>query len=96
LFNVPEEQPITSWLLRPLFQGKSVNTPAFIVAALSNEKLLRLQRGRKRGHQLVDPECFLDSMNKLATGQATPKPTGTPTKKKATAKKKAVSTKKGT
>jgi hypothetical protein len=32
--EVPEGQPITSFVLQPLFKGKSVNTPAFLVAAI--------------------------------------------------------------
>ena len=36
----PEDIAITSITLRPLFKGKSVNTPSFLLAALSAEGLL--------------------------------------------------------
>ena len=37
----PEDSPITSIVLRPLFQGKSVNTPSFLLAALTAEGTCR-------------------------------------------------------
>ena len=39
---------ITSINLIPLFKGKSVNTPSFLLAALVNEGLLRPFEGKKR------------------------------------------------
>ena len=44
----PENKPINSMTLRPLFQGKSVNTPAFLLAVLSAEKLLEPVPKKKR------------------------------------------------
>jgi len=58
LAESPEGQPLTSFLLQPLFNGKSVNTPAFLMAALTHEKFLRVLKGKKRGHELLDPEGF--------------------------------------
>ena len=86
--------PLTSYLLQPLFKGKSVNTPSFIMAALTNERLLRVLKGKKRGHELLDPEGFTDRMDKLAaskpkgtTGGIPRKTTKRPTKKAAVKKK---------
>ncbi|MEH6583496.1 MAG: hypothetical protein V7754_16285 [Halioglobus sp.] len=42
------DSPITSMALRPLFKGKSVNTPSFMLAVLSAEGLLEPMPKRKR------------------------------------------------
>jgi hypothetical protein len=97
----PEGTPVTSFILQPLFRGKSVNTPAFLLAALVHEKLLRPMKGKKRNHEPVDPEEFTAKVEKLTS----PKPkgtTGTTSKrvtkktvtKKAAIKKKAASRRK--
>jgi len=78
--------PLTSFLLQPLFKGKSANTPAFIMAALTQEKLLRVLKGKKRGHELLDPEGFNVKMDKLAASKSKPK-VMTSTRKKAIVKK---------
>ena len=63
--EVPEEQPITAIVLDPLFKGKSVNTPGFLLAVLAREKLLMPMKGKKRNHERVDPEEFMDKVNRL-------------------------------
>ena len=95
----PEGQPLTSFLLQPLVKGKSVNTPAFLMAALTHERLLRVLKGKKRGHEFLDPEGFNSKMDKLLSAKST---TGGTTKetirktvtKKAAVKKKAASRRK--
>ncbi|MHC4799670.1 MAG: hypothetical protein ACYTF1_23800, partial [Planctomycetota bacterium] len=82
--------PLTSFLLESLFKGKSVNTPAFIMAALTQEKLLRVLKGKKRGHELLDPEGFDARMDKLVSPSKKPGAT----RKKAQIKKKATARKK--
>ena len=86
LAKCPADEPVTSMALQPLFRGRSVNTPAFLLAALSNEKLLTPIRGRKRGHELGDVEAFGARMDKLVSGSRT-------TKKKVARKKKATARK---
>jgi len=85
--------PLTSFLLEPLFKGKSVNTPAFLMAALTQERILRVLKGKKRGHEFLDPEGFTARVNKLVSAKAKPKTvrkaTGTPRKTTSTATKKA-------
>jgi len=61
----PEDTPITSITLRPLFRGKSVNTPSFLLAALTAEGLLEPLPKRKRVHQACDPGPFLASLDGL-------------------------------
>jgi len=48
LGEVPSDHPITSINLIPLFKGKSVNTPGYLLAVLLNEKLLRPFEDKKR------------------------------------------------
>ena len=57
-----DEVPITSMTLRPLFKGRSVNTPSFLLAALSAEGLLEPMPKRKRVHRACDPAPFLANL----------------------------------
>ena len=61
----PEGKPITSILLNPLFRGKSVNTPAFLLAVLLHERLVRSLQGKLRRHELADPSVFTAKVEKL-------------------------------
>ena len=58
--------PTTSSSLFSLFNGKSVNTPAFLLAVLVNEKLLELHPENTRAYQLTNHEEFLTEIKKLA------------------------------
>lgn len=60
-----EKKAITSICLWPLFRGQSVNTPAFLLAVLRAEKLVRPLPGRQRVHELCDPADFQTRMDKL-------------------------------
>lgn len=53
-----EEKPITSGVLRSMFQGKSVNTVGFLVAALIAEKLLKVADEKLRTYERIDPTEF--------------------------------------
>jgi len=59
----PEDTPINSMALRPLFRGKSVNTPSFMLAVLTAEGLLEPMPKRKRVHRATDPAAFLASLD---------------------------------
>lgn len=48
LGEAPSDHPITSINLIPLFKGKSVNTPGYLLAVLLNEKLLKPFEDKKR------------------------------------------------
>jgi hypothetical protein len=86
----PKESPVPSHFLTPLLKGKSVNTSAFILAALTHLKLIRPLPKKKRHHELLDAKPFLDQMEKLTTSGSAGKATAkkTPIKKRATTKKK--------
>ena len=96
LANGSKSGPLTSYLLEPLIKGSS-NTPAFVMAALMNERLLRVLKGKKRGHELLDPEGFTARMDKLVSakgtteGKAVRSTTRKAPTKKAAIKKKAIS-----
>ena len=64
----PAGKAITSILLNPLFRGKSVNTPGFLLAVLLKEKLVRSLQGKSRRHELADPSVFMDKVEKLLAG----------------------------
>ncbi len=65
----PKDTPITSTTFTKLYTGKSVNSPAFLVASLKNEGLLRSLGGKQRCHELVDPDTFLSKMDALVTAK---------------------------
>ena len=89
----PADKPVTSIILYPLFRGKSVNTPSFLLAALVHEKVLMPMKGKQRCHEVGDMTVFAEKVKKLATGKAPKKKAAV--KKKRIAKKK-VSTKRRT
>lgn len=70
----PEDTPINSMALRPLFRGKSVNTPSFMLAVLTAEKLLEPMPKRKRVHRATDPAAFLASLDTPRQGGRVAKP----------------------
>ncbi len=79
-----KERPITSMALRSVFKkGKSVNTPAFLMASLVKEGILERVEGKKRQFQLGDVKAFLAAVEHF---QDKHKPAG---KGKAKAKVKA-------
>lgn len=57
--------PLTSFPLINLYQGKSTNTPAFLMAVLKNEGLVRNLEGKIRGYEIIDSTAFMDEMNAL-------------------------------
>ena len=81
----PPGTPVTSYMLQPLFHGKSVNTPAFLLAALAHEKLLYPLKGKKRS--LEPAEDFTEKVTKLMASKATAGKTPASGKKKTTTKK---------
>lgn len=65
LASGPDINRITSYCLGSLFNGKSVNTPAFLLAVLVAENLLKPLPRCKRVHELCNSEDFLARMEKL-------------------------------
>ena len=77
----PEGTPVTSFILQPLFSGKSVNTPGFVLSVLVHEKLLVPIKGKKRSHEPA--EDFTAIVEKLSASSKAK----APARKKATTKK---------
>ena len=65
LFSQPGTSRLTSVALQPLFIGKSVNTPAFLMAALRNEGFIKPIEELKRFHQCIDAKSFKALIKKL-------------------------------
>ena len=82
----PADKPITSIILYPLFRGKSVNTPSFLLAALVHEKVLMPMKGKQRCHEVGDMTIFAEKIAKLTSTKAAKKKA--PVKKKRVAKKR--------
>jgi hypothetical protein len=57
--------PLTSFPLIKLYQGKSTNTPAFLMAVLRSEGLVRNLEGKVRGYEIVDSKSFMTEVNGL-------------------------------
>ena len=56
---------ITAFMFNELFTGKSVNTPAFLLAVLKAEKLVQPLPNRRRAHEVVPNNTFLDDIYRL-------------------------------
>ena len=63
LANAP--QPVTSFAFSKLFTGKSTNTPAFLLAALVGEQLLKPRADKQRGYEILDSAAFMAEVSKL-------------------------------
>ena len=80
-----DPEAITSIALFKLFKGKSVNSPAFHLAVLRHEGIIRAVKGRQRKHELADVEGFRERIAQMVTPGTKVKATT----KKAPARKKA-------
>lgn len=67
------DKPLTSFLLTPLYAGKSVNTPAFLLAAMKNEGLIIAHPEKARCYAKTDPTEFIKGIQALAEKAATKK-----------------------
>ncbi len=56
---------ITSWLLLPLFKCKSINTPAFLLAALHHEEVVQKGTKKKRTYEAAHPEYLRAEVKRL-------------------------------
>ena len=58
-------KPLTSYALLTLFKGKSVNTPAFLFAALKNEGLVVTDTVNPRCYALMPADAFMTQIAAL-------------------------------
>ena len=78
--KAPSEKEITSFTCFPLYQGKSVNTPSFLLAALKNEGLVQPSTTKRRCHEWVDETRFVAEMQAWAASGKEAKVEDKPTK----------------
>tara|TARA_R100000935_G_C2836989_1_gene168654 strand:- start:291 stop:767 length:477 start_codon:yes stop_codon:yes gene_type:complete len=76
----PAMTGITAFMFNELFTGKSVNTPAFLLAVLKAENLVQPLPNRRRSHEVVPNNTFLDDIYRLVdtieeSNPSIPKPT---------------------
>jgi hypothetical protein len=78
------QEPITCFTFGPLFEGRSVNTSGFLLAALKNEGLVQRMEENKRCYEGLDGTAFFAKVKDLlgSAGAA-------PTARKAAPKKRA-------
>ena len=63
---------ITSFVLTPLFRGKSTNSPSFLFAVLKHEGLVQLSESKKRCYDRCSDAAFLAAVKKLIDGKDVP------------------------
>ena len=68
----PQDKPITSMALRPLFVGRSANNASFLLATLVAEQILDRVPESKRHYRLGDVAGFLAVMEGSGTGHSKP------------------------
>ncbi|MDP1927575.1 MAG: hypothetical protein Q8K62_03590 [Thiobacillus sp.] len=78
----PSGTPITAFILYPLFQGKSLNTPYFLFAALLSEGLVRPSEIVKRCYDRTDPKAFMAEVKPLIASTVSLSPDDKPPKAK--------------
>jgi hypothetical protein len=61
---------LTSSHLQPLYAGKSVNTPGFLLAALMSEGLVRPSTSKRRCYECVEAAMFEAAVNAWRTAGA--------------------------
>lgn len=67
------DAPVTSFSLSPLYAGKSVNTPAFLMASLKNEGLFIPHPDKARCYAKADPTEFIKGIQALVGKPVTKK-----------------------
>jgi hypothetical protein len=65
LESIPKDTPITSYALRGLFSGKSVNSRGFLMSVLKHLGLVRPLQDKQRCYELMDPKPFLAEVKTL-------------------------------
>ena len=65
LLSQPDTERLASVALQSIFKGKSVDTPAFLMAALRNEGFVKPIGELKRYHQCLDAKSFKALVKKL-------------------------------
>jgi len=76
------KEKITSGSFKPLFEGKSVNSSGFLLAALVHAGLAKSSEGKSRSYVRCDPSTFTATMQVLIDSGVNLDPEEKPAKKK--------------
>ena len=60
----PSDKPITSHALYPIFRGRSINTPAFLMAVLKHEGFVSA-KDKQRSYDRLEPKAFMAEVKAL-------------------------------
>ena len=66
---IPDDKPISSFNLEPMFTNHSANNPGFMAAVLLKEGLLVRQPGKRRHFAFTGTEAFLAKVAKMKTAK---------------------------
>jgi hypothetical protein len=69
--RAPKSEPVSAYMLHPLFRGMSSNCCYFCTAVLKSEGLLTPSEKRKKRFDRVDSAAWLADMRSRAEGRAT-------------------------
>ena len=74
----PTKQVMSSTVMRPVYQGKSSNSPAFLFAVLKAEGIVNASEDRDGGYLLGDLEAFKSKVAKLIADATSAQPNAKP------------------
>lgn len=78
LVEHPTDTPMYSSIMRPIYQGKSSNSPAFLFAVLTAEGMVNASEDKDGGYLLGDIEAFKSMVSKLKVDGPAPLPNAKP------------------
>jgi hypothetical protein len=90
--QAPNEKGITSFILYPLFKGKSLNTPAFLFAGIRAESLVVPSTTKRRCYECTDGKEFFAKVKTLIESNVSMSADDKPAKGKAKVAKGAAKT----
>lgn len=63
--QVPNDKPITSFILTPLYVGRSTNNASFLFAVLKQEGFVQQSQGDPRCYDRINPTAFMAEIEAL-------------------------------
>ncbi len=72
------QESISSMAFRPLYLGRSINSPSFLMAALRNEEVVVVHPSRKRAYQVFSVSAFEERIDALRLACLIEAPQGEP------------------
>ena len=76
--KIPSDEPITSFVLSPIFRGKSANSAPFLMAVLKSEGLVRPSKLKQRCYERLDAKPFIASVKALIASKVSLAPVVVP------------------